>query len=60
MLFITHDFAAARALADRIAVMDGGRLVEQGTAMQVLSQPQHPATQAMLADGHSVTLAAIT
>jgi len=49
MLFITHDFNAARALADRIAVMDQGRLVEQGTAAQVLSRPEHPATRAMLA-----------
>jgi ABC-type microcin C transport system duplicated ATPase subunit YejF len=48
MLFITHDFAAARALADRIAVMEGGRLVEQGSAEQVLARPGHPATQAML------------
>lgn len=60
MLFITHDFNAARALADRIAVMDQGRLVEQGTAGQVLARPEHPVTQAMLA-GHPAWLrAAIT
>ena len=60
MLFITHDFGAARALADRIAVMDQGRLVEQGTTAQVLSQPGHPATRAMLAGRQVRPLAAIT
>jgi ABC-type microcin C transport system duplicated ATPase subunit YejF len=60
MLFITHDFNAARALADRIAVMDGGRLVEQGDADQVLSRPGHPATQAMLAAWAAPIPAAIT
>jgi len=51
MLFITHDIAAARALADRVAVMDRGELVEQGLAAQVLDHPAHPATRAMLASG---------
>jgi len=59
MLFITHDFNAARALADRIAVMDLGRLVEQGPAEQVLSRPEHPATRAMLAGNPARHLAAI-
>jgi len=49
MLFITHDMAAARTLADRVAVMDQGRLVEQGLARNVLSSPQHPVTRAMMA-----------
>jgi peptide/nickel transport system ATP-binding protein len=60
MLFITHDFNAARALADRIAVMDLGRMVEQGPADQVLSRPEHPATRAMLAGNPVRRLAAIT
>jgi ABC-type microcin C transport system duplicated ATPase subunit YejF len=59
MLFITHDFNAARALADRIAVMDQGRLVEQGSASQILSQPGHPATRAMLAGNTDWSSAAI-
>ena len=45
LLFITHDFSAARALAERIAVMDQGRLVEQGTADRCSSPagaPRHP------------------
>jgi ABC-type glutathione transport system ATPase component len=60
MLFITHDFDAARALADRIAVMDQGQLVEQGPAGQVLSDPGHPATRAMLAGRVDRIRAAIT
>ena len=49
MLFITHDLAAAYALADRVAVMDQGRLVEQGLARNVLTCPQHPVTQSLVA-----------
>jgi len=60
MLFITHDFAAARTLADRIAVMDQGRLVEQGEAGQILSQPGHPSTRAMLGGRPAALAAAIT
>jgi len=60
MLFITHDFNAARALADRIAVMDQGRLVEQGAADDVLSRPEHPATRAMLAGNPARPRAAIS
>ncbi|MHB8466250.1 MAG: dipeptide ABC transporter ATP-binding protein [Acidimicrobiales bacterium] len=48
MLFVTHDLAAARVVADRIAVMYLGRLVEIGPAEQVASAPQHPYTQALL------------
>jgi ABC-type microcin C transport system duplicated ATPase subunit YejF len=57
MLFITHDFAAARALADRIAVRADGRLVEQGAAEQVLARPAHAATRAMLEASTGMTAA---
>jgi peptide/nickel transport system ATP-binding protein len=60
MLFITHDFNAAWALADRIAVMDQGQLVEQGLAEQILSKPAHPVTRAMLAGSPLRFTAAIT
>ena len=50
LLFITHDMAAARALAERIAVMHQGEVVEQGPMAAVLSDPRHPATRALLAD----------
>ena len=49
LLFITHDLDAARALADRIAVMQDGAIVETGAAGDVLSAPQHAYTRALLA-----------
>ena len=48
-LFITHNFGVVEYLADRIAVMDGGRIVEQGRAEQVLRAPRHAMTQRLLA-----------
>lgn len=47
-LFITHDLAAVEYLADEVAVMYLGRLVEQGPAATVLDAPMHPYTQALL------------
>ncbi len=47
-LFITHDFAMAAHLADEIAVLARGQIVERATAWQVLRQPQHAATRALL------------
>jgi peptide/nickel transport system ATP-binding protein len=49
VLFITHDLAAARAIADRIAVLDVGRMVELGPAGALLERPQHHATRALIA-----------
>ncbi|KTT49595.1 ABC transporter ATP-binding protein [Pseudomonas oryzihabitans] len=48
-LFITHNFGVVEYLADRIAVMEGGRIVEQGSAEQVLRAPRHAMTQRLLA-----------
>ncbi len=48
VLFITHDLASAVVLADRIAVMYFGRIVEEGPARQVLHRPAHPYTRALL------------
>jgi oligopeptide/dipeptide ABC transporter ATP-binding protein len=48
LLFITHDLGLAWALCDRIAVMYLGRIVEQGTAAQVIEHPRHPYTQALV------------
>ena len=48
-LFISHDLAVIDMLADRIAVMNHGLLVEQGAAAQVLGAPQDPYTQRLLA-----------
>ena len=49
MLFISHDLAVVGQIADRIAVMRRGEIVEQGPAREVLLQPQHPYTQGLLA-----------
>jgi peptide/nickel transport system ATP-binding protein len=48
-LFITHNLAVVEYLADEIAVMYLGRIVERGTVREVLGAPQHPYTQALLA-----------
>ncbi len=47
--YITHDIATARYFSDRIAVMYLGRVVEQGISSEVLSEPLHPYTQALIA-----------
>jgi oligopeptide/dipeptide ABC transporter ATP-binding protein len=49
LLLITHDIGLAWALCDRVAVMYLGRIVELGTAADVLERPQHPYTQALIA-----------
>jgi len=48
ILYITHDIASARYVADRIIVMYAGHLVEAGPAETVLSDPKHPYTQLLL------------
>jgi len=48
MLFITHDIAVARKISDRIAVMQEGRIVEQGPASQIIANPSHTYTQNLL------------
>ena len=47
-LFIAHDLAVVRHLADRIAVMHLGRVVETGTAGEIFASASHPYTQALL------------
>ena len=49
MLFITHDFDVVRDIADHVAVMQLGRIVEQGPAGQVLDAPRHDFTRKLLA-----------
>ncbi|MGF1538165.1 MAG: dipeptide ABC transporter ATP-binding protein [Elainellaceae cyanobacterium] len=47
-LFVTHDLWVARFFCDRIAVMQGGEIVEMGAAEQLFNGPQHPYTQKLL------------
>lgn len=49
MLFITHDFGVVADIADNVVVMFRGEIVEAGSKEQVLSNPQHPYTKALLA-----------
>ena len=48
VLFVTHDLAVARVVADRIAVMYLGRVVELGPATDVVANPRHPYTKALV------------
>ncbi len=48
-LFVAHDLAVVRTMSDRIAVMNGGKIVEEGLAEQVYTNPKDPYTQALLA-----------
>ncbi len=57
-LFISHSMPIVRYLADRIAVMQRGELVEVGTTEQITTAPQHPYTQSLLAATPEIELRA--
>ena len=48
ILFVTHDLGVVAEIADRVVVMYAGNVVEQGTVREVLKNPQHPYTSALL------------
>ena len=48
ILLITHDMGAVAEMADRVMVMYAGRVIEQGTAAQVIGQPGHPYTRGLI------------
>ncbi|MDQ4488978.1 ATP-binding cassette domain-containing protein [Sinomonas sp. ASV486] len=48
-LFIAHDLTVVRHVSDRVAVLNEGRIVEEGTSREVYENPQHPYTRALLA-----------
>ncbi len=48
ILLITHNIGVVRHIADRVAVMCKGKIVEQGTVNEVLGNPQHPYTQSLI------------
>lgn len=62
MVFVTHNLAVVREIADRVVVMYAGEIVEEGSADAVLSAPRHPYTAALIAstpEGAAARLSAI-
>jgi ABC-type glutathione transport system ATPase component len=55
-LLISHDLAGVAAVADRVAVMDRGRIVEQGAPAALLADPAHPATRALARAAQDLSL----
>ncbi|MER6331200.1 ABC transporter ATP-binding protein [Streptomyces sp. NPDC001034] len=60
LLLISHDLAVVARIADRIAVMHDGRIVEQGAAADVLDAPEHPYTARLLASAPAAPAAGAT
>jgi peptide/nickel transport system ATP-binding protein len=57
LLFITHDLALIRTIADRVAVMHRGRIVEQGSVDEILTSPSADYTRELLANTPSIEVA---
>jgi len=50
MIFVSHDLAVVLRVADRVVVVDRGRVVEEGTGRDILVAPRHQVTRALLAE----------
>jgi len=50
IVLITHQMQVIKQVADRVAVIDAGRIVEQGAVIDVFSDPQHPTTRSLIED----------
>jgi oligopeptide/dipeptide ABC transporter ATP-binding protein len=60
MLFVTHDLGVVAQIADRVAVMYAGRIVEEGAASEVLRHPRHPYTEGLLRAAPQLTREKLT
>src|SRR5207245_8073782 len=60
LLFITHDLGVVSQVADRVAVMYAGRIIEEGPAREVLATPHHPYTQGLLKASPTLERGALT
>ena len=49
VVYVSHDLAVVASLADRVAVMYGGHVVEEGSAAEILTRPKHPYTRGLIA-----------
>ena len=54
-LYVTHDLAVVANLADRVAVMYAGRVVEEGPTMEIFAEPAHPYTRYLIAAAPDMT-----
>ncbi len=60
LLFITHDLGVVAQVAERVAVMYAGRIIEEGPAREVLARPRHPYTQGLLKASPALERGALT
>ncbi|MBM3197820.1 MAG: hypothetical protein FJZ58_01010 [Chlamydiae bacterium] len=52
LVIVSHELRSVRKICHRIAVLDQGRIIEQGTSLQLFSKPEHPTTRELLTAVH--------